>query len=104
MVIVLLEKDLIKIGNKLYEARKRSGYTQAQAAEAAEISDRTYADIERGTVNMRVETLISICSALKLTPDEILTENDNSGTNSEERITYLLNRLSGCSENEKRRR
>lgn len=66
--------DLHAIGNRLLTIRKRSGKTQAEVAEAAGLSDRTYADIERGTVNMRVETLLRICQALHITPDEILTE------------------------------
>ena len=68
--------DSRQIGNKLLLFRKKSGMTQAQAAEAAGISDRTYADIERGTVNMRIETILRICSALHITPNEILTDND----------------------------
>lgn len=50
--------------------------TQAEVAEAAGVSDRTYADIERGTANMRTATLQHICLALKITPDVILTEDE----------------------------
>ena len=42
----------------------RLGLTQMEVAEAAGLSDRTYADIERGTVNMQVETVLRICKAL----------------------------------------
>ena len=66
--------DFTAIGNNLYSFRKSAGLTQADVAEKAGISDRTYADIERGTVNMRVETLLRICNVLKITPNEILTE------------------------------
>lgn len=66
--------DTIQIGNKLLQFRKKSGLTQAEVAEAAGLSDRTYADIERGTVNMKIETVLRICGALKITPNEILTE------------------------------
>lgn len=68
--------DFNKIGNKLLFIRKRMGYTQAEVAEAAGISDRTYADIERGTVNMRLETFLHICAVLHITPNEILTEEN----------------------------
>ena len=70
--------DFHEIGNKLFGIRKRAGMTQAEVAEAAGLSDRTYADIERGTVNMRLETLLRICNVLHITPDEILTENSSS--------------------------
>jgi transcriptional regulator with XRE-family HTH domain len=66
--------DFQAIGNKLLTVRKRLGLTQAEVAEAAGLSDRTYADIERGTVNMRTETVLRICEALQITPNEILTE------------------------------
>ena len=66
--------DFHAIVNKLLASRKRIGLTQAEVAEAAGLSDRTYADIERGTANMRIETLLSICGVLHITPDEVLTE------------------------------
>ena len=70
--------DFHTIGNKLLAIRKSMGMTQAEVAEAAGLSDRTYADIERGTVNMRLETILKICGVLHITPDDILTENNNS--------------------------
>ena len=70
--------DLRTIGNKLLTVRKRMGLTQAEVAEAAGLSDRTYADIERGSVNMRTETILRICNVLHITPDEVLTEESTS--------------------------
>ena len=67
--------DFRAIGNKLFSIRKQRGMTQAEVAEAAGLSDRTYADIERGTVNMRIETILRICQVLHITPDEIMTED-----------------------------
>ena len=61
--------DMQKIGNKLLAVRKKTGLTQVEVAEASGLSSRTYADIERGTVNMRVETTLRICEALHITPD-----------------------------------
>lgn len=72
----MLVFDFHKIGNKLHKIRKRAGMTQAEVAEAAGLSDRTYADIERGTVNMRIETILRICDVLDITPDDVLTEED----------------------------
>lgn len=67
--------DLRTIGNKLLAIRKKAGLTQSEVAEAANLSDRTYADIERGTVNMHIKTILKICEALHITPDVVLTEN-----------------------------
>lgn len=72
----MLVFDFRAIGNKLLAIRKKAGLTQSEVAEAANLSDRTYADIERGTVNMRIETVLKICEALHITPDVVLTENN----------------------------
>jgi len=88
------------IGNKLLAVRRRNGLTQAEVTEKAGLSDRTYADIERGTVNMRIETLLKICGTLNVTPDEILTEN--SDKTYIPKLEDLLQRLSACSDNEKK--
>ncbi len=68
--------DFLIIGKKLLEIRKKSGLTQSEVAEAANMSDRTYADIERGSVNMRMETALKICDALNITPDVLMTEEN----------------------------
>lgn len=90
--------DLRTIGNKLLNIRKRMGMTRAEVAEAAGLSDRTYADIERGTVNMRTETILRICGALHITPDEVLTEESASLTARQEEP---WNRLSACNPRDK---
>ena len=74
------------IGNQLLAIRKRCGMTQMEVAEAAGLSCRTYADIERGTVNMRVDTVLHICQALHITPNEILTSSDEDPSIYEEDV------------------
>ena len=90
--------DFNKIGNRLHDIRKRMGMTQAEVAEAAGLSDRTYADIERGSVNMRIETILRICKVLHITPDEILTEDNPS---LEVRQAEIFERLNACSPKDK---
>lgn len=85
--------DFHAIGNKLLAIRKQMGMTQAEVAEAAGLSDRTYADIERGTVNMRIETILRICQVLRITPDEVLTEERQGDDSGQE---ALWERLNGC--------
>ena len=94
----MLLLDMRKIGNKLLAVRKKAGLTQVEVAEASGLSSRTYADIERGTVNMRVETILRICEALHITPDEILTESNTELTTQQEEI---LSRLNACSPKDK---
>ena len=93
----MLVFDLRSIGNKLLAIRKKTGLTQAEVAEAAGLSDRTYADIERGSVNMRAETILRICEALHITPDEILTEESSLECKQSE----IFERLSLCSPKER---
>ena len=90
--------DLRTIGNKLLTIRKRMGMTQAEVAEAAGLSDRTYADIERGSVNMRTETILRICNVLHITPDEILTE---VSTSLAAKQAELIERLNTCNPKDK---
>ncbi len=68
----MLMCDLRFVGNRLLFFRRRCGLTQAEVAEAAGLSDRTYADIERGSANMRLDTLMRICSVLGITPNDVL--------------------------------
>lgn len=94
----MLIYDFREIGNRLLAFRRKAGLTQIEVAEAAGLSDRTYADIERGSVNMRIETILRICDALHITPDEILTETDVPlSTRHEE----TLARLQACSPKDK---
>lgn len=90
----MLLSDTYKIGGKLLAIRKKAGLTQTEVAEAAGLSSRAYADIERGSVNMRVETVIKICTALHITPDEILTADNETVTM---RQDEMMARLSACS-------
>jgi len=94
----MLIHDLLKTGNKLQAIRKRMGMTQAEVAEAAGVADRTYADIERGSVNMRIESILKICNVLHITPDEIFTEDAPSPTSRQEE---LWQRLNACSPKDK---
>ena len=93
----MLVLNLTDIGNNLYKIRKSKGFTQAEVAEKADFSDRTYADIERGSTNMRIETLLKICEALNITPNDILITND------EVEITeqYIADTIKDCTNNEK---
>lgn len=90
--------DTKEIGNKLLAIRKKYGMTQNEVAEASGLSNRTYADIERGSVKMRVDTIIHICNALHITPDEILTSENHELLKQQEE---LFARLNACSPKDK---
>lgn len=88
----MLVFDFRAIGNNLLNIRKKAGLTQSEVADAANLSDRTYADIERGTVNMRIETILKICEALHITPDVILTEDNPSLSAKQAELIEQLNK------------
>lgn len=94
----MLILELTTIGDKLYRVRKRLGYTQAEVAEAAELSTRAYAEIERGCVNMRIETLLKICNVLHITPDELFTASDIFVSSNQQ---DLWERLNACTPKDK---
>lgn len=72
----MLVWDLHSIGNNLYRARKAKGLTQVEVAKKAELSDRKYAYIERGSVTMRVDSLLKICGALNITPNDVFVSDN----------------------------
>lgn len=94
----MIVESIAVLGSKLYAIRKKYGMTQAQVAEAAGLSNNTYAEIERGVVNTTIESIMQLCRALHITPDEILTDSDAQATAREEEI---LARLHACNPREK---
>lgn len=90
--------DYREIGNHLLVTRKKAGLTQAELAELAGLSDRTYADIERGNVNMRIKTFLRICQALNVMPNDILTEKDIPD---DQNNIDIIKKLEKCSSKEK---
>ncbi len=94
----MLVLDLQTIGENFYDIRRMRGMTREEVAEKADISDRTYADIERGAVNMRIETVLRICVALDITPDDIFTKAEENQNNVAKEA--VLKRLDACSKKE----
>lgn len=65
--------DQIKIGGFIAEERKRKGYTQKILSEKLGISDKTISKWERGNGFPEVSLLISLCSELDITVNELLS-------------------------------
>ncbi len=94
----MLVFDLRRVGDKIYSIRKKYGWTQLRAATEAEISDRTYSELERGIANVRIETVLKVCAAMHITPDEILTDDGGQAASNEAEI---LARLNACTPKDK---
>ena len=89
--------NTVEIGERLLRIRKKRGLTQSNVAEKAGLSDRAYADIERGTTNMRVDTALKLCNALKVMPNDILIDEDQSVQTGVD----LLVKLNSCTDSER---
>ena len=76
--------DKQQIGSRLLAIRKKAGLTQAEVAEKSGMADRTYADIERGEANMRVDTMLRLCKTLNVLPNDIFTVDDEEDFSFEE--------------------
>ena len=94
----MLVFDQVEIGDRLRALRKQAGLTQMELAEAANIADRTYADIERGSSTMRLDTLLKICDTLNILPNELLVKTTPY---SEYLRNNWMERLNNCSDQER---
>ncbi|MFE8701741.1 helix-turn-helix domain-containing protein [Cytobacillus sp. FJAT-54145] len=63
------------LGKSIRASRKGKGYTIEQLAEKSELNDKYLGEVERGEVNISVETLFKIAKGLNLKdPAELLQE------------------------------
>lgn len=69
------EKDYENLGMRIREQRNRAKLTQIQLAERANISYPFLGHIERGTRIPSLDTLVSICNALDVSPNLLLRDS-----------------------------
>lgn len=60
------------IGENIQKHRKELGITQAELAEMVQISTVHMSHIETGTASLSLSTLLNLCAALKVTPNDLL--------------------------------
>ena len=60
------------IGENIQKHRKELGLTQAELAEMVQISTVHMSHIETGTASLSLSTLLNLCVALKVTPNDLL--------------------------------
>ena len=74
--------DLVKhFGEKLREKRKEAGYSQVGFAAYVGIERGNYGKMERGNVNIKLETLYRLVNALNCEFEDILPVRQNYKTN-----------------------
>ncbi len=67
--------------------------SQEETAWAAGLSTRTYADIERGTVNARLDTILKICRIFRITPNDVLVFEEDPDIIDMDKLDNLLKKL-----------
>ena len=67
--------DYKRLGTRIREERKRLHLTQAQLAEAIDISDTYMGAIERGERSLTLDTLVSLVNRLGVTVDYLLADS-----------------------------
>lgn len=64
--------DRIAAGERLREKRKALGFSRAEVAERIDRAEKYYADIERGSCGMSVETMMALSELLSMPLDNIV--------------------------------
>lgn len=67
--------DYKRLGERVREERRKLGLTQAQLAEAIDISDTYMGAIERGERSLTLDTLVRLVNRLGVTVDYLLSDS-----------------------------
>jgi transcriptional regulator with XRE-family HTH domain len=70
-----MEIDYRKIGTRIKTARELKKLTQEQLAEITGLTNNYISNIERSRSKPSIKTLIKLCNALDVTPDNILLDS-----------------------------
>ena len=89
-----------RFGRLLAAHRKRAGMTQAQLAEAADISVHMVQKLEGGAVGARFPVVESLATALSIDPAELFSSEVPKGALSRKSLVDLTSRLAMLSEND----
>ncbi len=85
--------DYKRLGERIRKERHRLNLTQAQLAEAIDISDTYMGAIERGERNLTLDTLVRLVNRLGVTVDYMLSDSvaDND-SNIMEQFKQIMDR------------
>lgn len=89
------------VGERIRFQRKALGISQEDFAERIGRVPKFCADIERGQVGMSIETMLSICSLLKLTPNELLI-GESTPTATTNELELITSALSKCTDKQRK--
>lgn len=95
----MLIYDKKKVGQRIRKQRNALDISREQMAEHIGRVPRFCGDIERGKVGMSIETMLAICNLLKLSPNELLLDQE-AGISSDE-TALILAALHNCTEKQR---
>lgn len=82
-----------KLGERIREERLRLNLTQAQLAEAIDISDTYMGAIERGERSLTLDTLVRLVNRLGVTVDYLLSDSvTDTDSNIMEQFKQIIDR------------
>ena len=83
--------DYKRLGERIREERLRLNLTQAQLAEAIDISDTYMGAVERGERSLTLDMLVRLVNRLGVTVDYLLADSvSNSDTNIMEQFKQII--------------
>lgn len=88
--------DRVAVGERLRNRRETLGWTRSRVAEQIGIVDKYYADIERGTCGMSIETLIGLSRLYGMNMDDLIYGQEKERDSLKEKA--LLRGMEGLSE------
>lgn len=88
--------DRVAVGERLRNRRETLGWTRSRVAEQIGIVDKYYADIERGTCGMSIETLIGLSRLYGMNMDDLIYGQEKERDSLKEEA--LLRGMEGLSE------
>jgi|GluameStandDraft_1065615.scaffolds.fasta_scaffold00398_72 transcriptional regulator with XRE-family HTH domain len=68
-MIMKNERTAKIVGERLKEARKTAGYTQAKVAEIMYMTQQQYSRFENGVFELNYDQIIKLCQLLDITAD-----------------------------------
>lgn len=95
------EYDKKAVGERIRARRKALGISQEDFAERIGRVPKFCADIERGQAGMSIETMLSICSLLKLSPDQLLL-GSSAQTKPNNDMELIIAALNQCTEKQRK--
>ncbi|BEU25811.1 helix-turn-helix domain-containing protein [Paraburkholderia caribensis] len=69
-----------RLGDVLWNLRSKLGLSQKEVASASDVTRQYYGLLERGEINVSVDTLVRICNVLQVVPSQVFVEVERDRT------------------------